>query len=381
MDFDVLVFVCRGQPFHRGHETVVREGLKRAKKVIIVPGSHDQAPNIRNPLTTAQRIEMITGVFPQEVEQGRVVFSPQVDHPYNDAKWAAGVQAGVYAHIWSGTFNPDPVRIGLIGHSKDETSFYLKIFQGWDSIEVENVESINSTDIRNNIFRRGYVIAADAAKLPLASYTFLVKWTKTDQFKTLKAEFDFIQKYKKSSRAATEAEILEMVRRHLPKGMENAGADLIAEFAKQFKSPYAPSYQTVDAVVLQSAKILLVKRKAAPGKGLLALPGGFLDVEKERLLDGAIRELKEETRIDLPEKVLRGSIVHDKTRTFDAVNRSARGRTITTAFLFNLPAQTTEIKVKGADDAEKAFWKDLGTLRREDFFEDHYDIICEMTGI
>src|SRR5699024_6237112 len=41
------------------------------------------------------------------------------------------------------------------------------------------------------------------------------------------------------------------------------------------QAPYPPIFVTVNAVVVQSGHVLLVKRRSAPGKGLFALPGGF----------------------------------------------------------------------------------------------------------
>ncbi|MBN6743269.1 NUDIX domain-containing protein, partial [Acidithiobacillus sp. MC6.1] len=82
----------------------------------------------------------------------------------------------------------------------------------------------------------------------------------------------------------------------------------LKNYHQQFASyPYPPVFVTVDAVVIHSGHILLVERKAEPGKGLLALPGGFLD-QRERIEDGMLRELKEETNIKVPVPVLRGSI-------------------------------------------------------------------------
>lgn len=342
MDFDVLAFAGRFQPFHNGHKAVVDEALRRAKKVAIVLGSHDQPRNTRNPFTTAERIEMISAVYPDEVRAGRIAFVPQIDYRYNDDRWIAGVQTGVTT-VANTPFTPDPVRIGLIGHSKDQTSFYLKCFPMWGSIEVPNHDGIDATTIRRALFDRTFD-ADIISVLPGPVFDWIAAWyDKSSAALTVRDEFDFISKYK----------------------MQWASA------------PYAPTFHTVDAVVVQSGHILLVERGAMPGKGLWALPGGFLD-QGERLVDGAVRELVEETRIALSEETLRRCIT--KQRTFDDPNRSQRGRTITTAFMFELRPDVKLTKVKGADDAAKAKWVPLAEVKRSVMFEDHFDIISEMTG-
>ena len=50
-------------------------------------------------------------------------------------------------------------------------------------------------------------------------------------------------------------------------------------------APYAPIFCTVDALVQTGGHVLLVRRGGYPGKGLWALPGGFLE-PRERLLQG-----------------------------------------------------------------------------------------------
>jgi len=152
-------------------------------------------------------------------------------------------------------------------------------------------------------------------------------------------------------------------------------------FVKKYKSawdkaPYTPMFITVDAVVVQSGHILLIERKAQPGKGLMALPGGFLDAN-ETLKTAVIRELREETRIKVPAPVLAGSIT--KQQVFDDPYRSARGRTVTHAYLIELKDGELP-KVKGGDDAAKAFWVPFAEIKPEMMFEDHFHIIQAMVG-
>ena len=129
----------------------------------------------------------------------------------------------------------------------------------------------------------------------------------------------------------------------------------------------------------------MVRRGGHPGKGLLALPGGFVGVD-ETLRSAVVRELREETKIsdkkgEIPPALLENYIEDKNTRTFDDPNRSQRGRTITTAFLFRMPDQPKMFNIKGSDDAADARWYELGTLDPTEVYEDHYFIIKEMTGV
>ena len=118
--------------------------------------------------------------------------------------------------------------------------------------------------------------------------------------------------------------------------------------------------------------ILLVKRRMAPGKGLWALPGGFLGAN-ERLEDSMLRELEEETRIKVSKDLLRASIKGN--HVFDHPARSTRGRTITHAYLIVLN-ELKNPRVRGSDDAERAKWVPISEFygMSEEMFEDHYSI-------
>ena len=40
------------------------------------------------------------------------------------------------------------IKIGIIGHLKDSSTYYLKNFAKWPLVEVENYHNINGTEIR-----------------------------------------------------------------------------------------------------------------------------------------------------------------------------------------------------------------------------------------
>lgn len=340
MKYDALVFIGRFQPFHNGHKAIVDAALKQAKEVIIVVGSSFASRNIRNPFTFDERRQMIKSVFPQDT----VKVVPVSDYPYDDNKWVRAVQNVVHGALkWSA----DPIRIGLIGHEKDGSSYYLKIFKplGWGNVSVPNVDGINATDIRKVLFEKNVVLdSLLTMPEPVRKSLLNTLVNNKDAWDTLIKEYDMIKRYREAWKAA----------------------------------PFPPTFMTVDAVVVQSGHILLVKRGDMPGKGLWALPGGFLN-QGETMLDGALRELKEETKIKIPVPVLKGSIKESKT--FDAPNRSQRGRTITQAFYIDLGFAEELPKVKGSDDAEKAFWVPFHEVKQELLFEDHWHIIDHFVNI
>jgi len=356
---DALVFIGRFSPFHNGHKAVIDAALEQAKQVIVVVGSSFAARNIRNPFTFQERKAMIESIYKDQTttingedigaERGaytvpRVLVVPVSDYPYDDNKWVNAIQKIVDDAV------PYAKDVGLIGHSKDSTSYYLNIFPRWKNhIEVPDVGGINATDIRVALLGNNVEGLNPASVMPKEAVRVVSKIVAdgpdgySDSWLTLRTEYQMIKKYKEAWKAA----------------------------------PFPPTFMTVDAVVVQSGHILLVKRGDMPGKNLQALPGGFLN-QDETMLDGCIRELKEETKIKVPVPVLKGSIKESKT--FDAPNRSQRGRTITQAYFIDLGVGELP-KVKGSDDAADAYWLPFSKLRQEEFFEDHYHIISHFLGI
>jgi bifunctional NMN adenylyltransferase/nudix hydrolase len=152
---------------------------------------------------------------------------------------------------------------------------------------------------------------------------------------------------------------------------------MIKKYKKSWEAaPYAPTFVTTDAVVVQSGHVLLIERGAAPGEGLWALPGGFIN-QDETIEDAALRELREETKVKVPLPVLRGSI--KANRVFDKPDRDPRGRMITHAFLIELPPGELPA-IKGSDDARHARWVPISDVEEAEMYADHYHIITYFLG-
>lgn len=345
--YDLMVFIGRFQPFHAGHMDVIISAANKAKRVLVLVGSSHQPRTIKNPFTFEERKQMIeASVRARNPDlSSRLSIQPLHDHMYSDQQWATEVQQHVYAEV-STRKGDEFASIAVIGHTKDDSSYYLKMFPQWDLVEHDINEVIHATDIRSLIFEgksaKFLVDAVPSGAINTVKEMLNPEGKLYDEYCLLRKEHDMINRYKQAWKAA----------------------------------PYAPTFVTTDAVVVQSGHVCLVQRKAAPGENLWALPGGFLE-QTERIEDGAIRELIEETRIKVPAKVLRGNI--KSWQVFDHPNRSLRGRTITHAALIELPPGPLPA-IKGCDDAKQAKWVPIADVVEEMMFEDHYHIVQTMIG-
>lgn len=351
-EFDLLVFIGRFQPFHAGHARVIETAIEKAKRVLILVGSAGKARTIRNPFTFEERraviLESMQAVDPT-LES--LIVEPLNDVLYNDSAWIKQIQTIVNAKALEAVNNGGfassglaDAKIGLIGASKDHTSYYLNLFPQWKGEDVSLVNQIHATNIREKFLMEGLQPwLYPETLLPKASLEFLGEFMMTKAYNQLNEEILFVKDYQKSWEAA----------------------------------PYPVKHLTVDAVVEQSGHVLLVRRRAAPGKGLWALPGGHLEMD-ETMVDGMIRELREETKIKVPDPVIRGSIVSQ--HTFDEPNRSTIGRVVTQAFHVKLRDVRPLPKIKGSDDAEKAMWVPIADIKEDMLFDDHYHIIQYFLG-
>jgi 8-oxo-dGTP diphosphatase len=118
---------------------------------------------------------------------------------------------------------------------------------------------------------------------------------------------------------------------------------------------------TVDAVIVEKGKILLIKRGRPPYEDFWALPGGFVEYG-EIVEDAVVREVKEETGLTCDVVRLTG--------VYSAPDRDPRGHTISVAYLMKVKKGD----VLPGDDAAGASWFSIQELPERIAF-DHGQII------
>lgn len=350
-EYELAIYIGRFQPFHIAHQKTVEHGFELADEVLILIGSCNGPRTIKNPWTFNERQDMIEECFPSYDQLTHLHIEGIKDYTYDDNTWIRKVGEVVNHLIKEKGINLR--KIVVIGNDKDSSSFYLNYFPQWTFIEEPlyppHGDSIDATKIRQLLFNNDIEFVRGV--LPEPVYESLVSgpsgwgagFIHTPEFKLLKREWKYVQDYKASWAAA----------------------------------PFTPQFLTVDAVVIQSGHILLIERGEFPGRGLWAMPGGFVE-EDERIRTAVTRELREETGLKVPIKVLDRAI--DAIEVFDAPGRSTRGRTVTHAYRITLDPTQSLPKVKGKSDAKRAEWIPLGKLESMEnvMFEDHFHIIRQM---
>lgn len=357
--YDLAVFIGRFQPFHKGHMGVIQQALESAERVLILVGSANRARDTRNPFTFDERASLIWGALGDSDPQGgRVEIAPLDDAPYDLDAWLANV----HRFVRNATKALRP-RVALIGHERDQSSDYLKMFPQWDYIAAKDTAT-NATAVRKAFFAGG-VDFHSTAWTDQGEHWGDVLHDTTLNFLTLfrdKSEYARLMQEKKAEEA--------------------------------YKAKYgAGPFLTVDPVVVQSGYVLLIERGGEEGAGQWALPGGFLN-PYETLLDGAVRECFEETnlfgpawpgaieqrmpepqRTRLLKSYLKGSM------RFDDPHRSRRASIVTEAFLFRLPDAHGLPQVEGRDDAKKAFWLPISEVRPDLLYDDHAFILDKLLNL
>lgn len=361
------VYIGRFQPLHSGHIKNIISIAKKSDAVIMVLGSANKPRSIDNPFTVAEREFMVAETINELSlnDHADFYFVGVEDTLYQDHEWAVRVTQAVSKKSLQ---IADDTEITLYGHSKEDCN-YLGDFSFWKYEEMEE-HSVGEMSLSATILRHFLYSGMHRAITPISgcgSLEAIDKGIREYKWLTSQTVVNFIEKFIVSD----EFEQLKREHKHY-----------IEEEKMYAGYPYAKNFLTTDAVVIQSGHILLIKRGTLPGEGLWALPGGHLNADEDAL-SGCLRELKEETGLKVPTKILKGSL--KKVKNFDHPDRSLRcrvstkqGRTFTVAHCFVLDNTVEKLpRVKGADDAREAWWFTLAEIRnmKDKIFEDHSDII------
>ena len=367
----VAVFIGRFQPLTISHQEIIKKAKKEFDELIVIIGSDNATQDLRNPFSTEVRRKMLesAGVKPENILSIR--------DSYYDFDWWKKVISDVVNQwlkktMWFGDEYKD-VEISLIGHFKDNESFWFDSFHfpKWNFLDIGKLKNnINATDVRDGFFTiienttdhiSEYAVTWRKMVSPEV-YDIMMDWkanTNSKDWDNLNEELQFVKTYRKSWK----------------------------------NTPYPVNFVTVDAIITYEKQILLIKRGKRPGKGLWALPGGFVDVN-ERLYDACIREVKEETGLDLikinsiKQKFNDSNFYMHNYKVFDDPKRDERGRFITYVIHFkqkwikDFMPHDMIMNVKSGDDASEAFWFPIEKLNEisNQFYADHYKIIMNMFG-
>ncbi|SFI61191.1 NUDIX domain-containing protein [Jannaschia pohangensis] len=341
------VYIGRFQPFHDGHLFVLKSALAVSDATLILVGSAYRPRSYKNPFTYAERRSFIRAALPRGgVDAARVHISPLVDTLYNDRAWASNVRIAVNTQLAQLGWDRQTTEVRLIGFEKDMSSAYLRWFPEWQTDAAEPYlvrgEVLNATALRDEIFfGEGLESSACTGE---AIATWLA--ANPEAADLVRHEGEYVRAYRAKVAAAERV----------------LGYPIPANAA--------------DAVVVKSGHVLLVERRNAPGRGLMALPGGHIGPD-ETSRQAVVRELYEETHLSVPRPVIAASI--RASRVFDHPDRSERGWVRTEAFLIELDAKPGQLdRIKGGDDAARAIWMPIAEITPETMFEDHFDILQDL---
>jgi bifunctional NMN adenylyltransferase/nudix hydrolase len=340
----VAVIIGRWQIFHKGHETLLKTALASAEQVVVVIGSAFRSRNPSNPFTWEERQAMIKATL-TESERARIVYLPVRDY-YDDDKWNSAVRTGV-KHVTQGRGV-----VSLVSFKKDHTGYYQDNFSQWTRIEVQQEHAIDATTLRDVFFEGTDPDARLAVLAPFLNQSvlnYLQSWARLSTYRERVAEHQAVKAYR----------------------------------AKWGMGPFLTSDAVVTVTVNDVRYVLLIQRAGEgldTGRGLWAVPGGFLD-PGERHYDAAVRELGEETLLKLLASTMRH--VLKSTQLFDHPGRSARARLISQAFHFDLGRQASLPEVHKTKETQDVKWVadfDL-PLYEAKMLDDHAAILDRFIGL
>jgi bifunctional NMN adenylyltransferase/nudix hydrolase len=344
---DAGIMIGKFQMVTLGHLAGAAAMAEGCGLAVLACGSANQSRDTRNPWTADERREMWLAALPASLHaRFRFVFQEDLGNPL---RWASAIEHRMARTLRDEGIDPDDASIGLYGHRKDATSFYLDDFPAWILEQLPNVDGINASDLRAGYFRtsRFDAWAAEArSKVPAG----VVEWLRV---------FRGRDAYARLSEEASRAD------------------------ATAAAHPDAGVLVDATAVVVQGNRVLMRRRQSFPGKGYWSLPEGAVHLREEPL-EAAMRIAIERTSLDVSRTVLRKALRDTWTRTDPF--RTTKSRTITFPSVFQLTptpsGRTAEERrrsmalprIRASDDTAFLTFDEVRS-RRSEIFADHAIIV------
>jgi bifunctional NMN adenylyltransferase/nudix hydrolase len=306
----VGLIIGRFQPLHNGHVSLIERSLEENDKTIVVVGSINKLPDFKNPFTAEERIQFIRDRF-----EGLIIV-PMKDCPTDD-EWESNVIALV------NNIEENPANVTLYTNPKDEQWYREHLVY---PVKVLDDVNISATQIRH------------------AWYTNSL-WTVESLLP------DGIQKYLEEHH-----DVVRLI--------DEYHGTMESMKAKEEGHPFGNPMEPVSfAVIVQGDKLLVGKRKGFRGKGQLGLLGGYLQ-NTETTLDGCMREVLEESDVDLASLLATGR-AKCITRAIEENIDDIGTRTLGVNYLFVIhPEEELELNPDG-EETESLEWVDLTDVLHE----------------
>lgn len=354
--FKTLVYIGRFQPFHNAHLKTIEIASELSDQLIVIIGSDNSPRTIKNPFTTQERTNMILASIKESeyiCSKCEIIIDKCEDFVYDDEIWVSNIKTTVEKYV-------EHDNVGIIGHSKDDSSFYLELFSDWELHPIERLSDINATNLRNEFLDiRNIRVYQGLNYLNDTSNSFVKENVPTPVFEAI--TYFINGNNQRISTNHYETLYNEFIY------IENQ-TDWTLDFLD-----YQPIFVTAHCFILHCNKILLNKRSHTYCNGKLELPGNYVDSSIDKNIKySAIRALKDLLKLDSMVKFELFNNV-EKIEVFDKIGRSQLGRHIAHVVHFKL--ENPAIQTLYAKNT--LVWVDIENLDRKDFFEDHYDIIIK----
>lgn len=307
MKYNAGLLLGRYQLLTEGHLASAIKMSAEVEHPHIGIGSVNRSRDTRNPWTFEERSEMWKAALPPAISSNFRFFGQEdLGNPF---RWASAIENRMSQSLANIFSNDEAVSVGLYGHRKDQTSFYLDDFPHYILEQLPNVDNINASDLREGYFRLDFDAwrRGAASKVPKGVLDWLANFRSTDEYENLAEEAS------RQDRAD-----IPWKKRDAP---------------DQPGLPHDVIFIDAAAVVVQGNRVLLHRRNNFPGKGYWSLPEAPLHLREDPKA-AAIRIAIEKTSIDVSETMLRKSLRDSWTMTDPY--RTTRGRTISLPSVFHL---------------------------------------------